>query len=153
MRYNVKKLREIQRIIGRNIDLKDRFDNVKTIAGFDVAIEDDTLICAAVVVSFPDMKILENFTRKVEPFKVPVFPQITILKSVGMARFMSRHMEGVVIPEDVIDRLAKAPDKTKEGIAIAADTIQKLKGFCRGMLLVAIGGEERLAEVLEQVGV
>ena len=99
-----------------------------------------------------DLKVFENFMKKVAPFKVPIFPQVTILKSVGMARFMSRHMEGVMIPEEVIDRLGEAPDKTKEGVAIAAETIQKLKDLCRGVLLVAIGGEERLASVLDQVG-
>ena len=53
------------------------------------------------------------------------------------------------IPEEILDRLGKAPDKTKEGIAIAADTIKRLQEICRGALLVAIGGEERLAAVLE----
>jgi len=70
---------------------------------------------------------------------------------VGMARFMSRHIEGVVIPEEIIDRLGKAPDKIKEGIVIAAETIKNLKHLCRGVLLVAIGEEERLAAVVDQV--
>ena len=101
--------------------------------------------------SIYDLKVLENFIKKASPFKVPVFPRITILNSVGMARFMCRHMDGVIIPDEVIDRLAKAPDKTKEGISIAADTIRQLHGFCRGALLVAVGRQERLSQVLEQV--
>lgn len=102
--------------------------------------------------SIYDLDILENFLKKTAPFKVPVFPRITILNSVGMARFMSRHLDGVFVPEAVIERLAKAPDKTKEGIAIAAETIQKLKDMCRGCLLVAVGRQERLSSVLEQAG-
>jgi len=98
-----------------------------------------------------DLNVFDNFLKKVSPFKVPIFPQVIVLKSVGMARFMSRHIEGVVIPEEIIDRLGKAPDKIKEGIAIAAETIQKLKHLCRGVLLVAIGEEERLAAVVDQV--
>ena len=99
-----------------------------------------------------DLKALEGFVKKVAPFKVSVFPRVTILNSVGMARFMCRHMDGVLIPEEVLNRLGKAPDKTKEGIAIAAETIQKLQNICQGVLLVAIGGQERLAAVLDQVG-
>ena len=99
-----------------------------------------------------DLKALEAFVKKVAPFKVSVFPRVTILNSVGMARFMCRHMDGVLIPEEVINRLGKAPDKTKEGIAIAAETIQKLQNICQGVLLVAIGGQERLAAVVDQVG-
>ena len=98
-----------------------------------------------------DLKTLTSFMDRVAPFKIPVFPQVTILKSVGMARFMCRHMDGVVIPDETLDRLGKAPDKIKEGILIAADMIKALKGVCRGVLLVAVGGEERLSEVLEQV--
>jgi 5,10-methylenetetrahydrofolate reductase len=100
-----------------------------------------------------DLKTFESFMKKVAPFKVPVFPQVTILRSVGMARFMCRHMDGVVIPDEVIDRLAKTPDKTKGGIDIAADTTKKLQDICQGVLLVAIGAQERLVEVLEQIGV
>jgi methylenetetrahydrofolate reductase (NADPH) len=99
-----------------------------------------------------DLKAFESFMKKVTPFKVPVFPQVTILKSVGMARFMCRHVDGVMIPDEVINRLGKSPDKTKGGIEIAADTVKKLQDICRGALIVAIGAQERLAEVLEQVG-
>ncbi len=99
-----------------------------------------------------DLDAIETFMNKVSQFKVPVFPQVTILKSVGMARFMCRHVDGVLIPDEVIERLAKAPDKAKESIAIAAEQINNLKGLCRGVLLVAIGAQERLGEVLEQTG-
>ncbi len=99
-----------------------------------------------------DLKILEDFMKKVAPFKVPVFPRVTILNSVGMARFMCRHMDGVLIPEEILDKLGKSPDKVKEGIVIAAETIQKLQNVCQGVLLVAIGGQERLATVVDQVG-
>jgi len=98
-----------------------------------------------------DLGVLESFIQRVAPFKVPVFPRVTILNSVGMARFMCRHLDGVLIPDEVLDRLGTAPDKTKEGVAIAADTIRKMRAFCRGVLLVAIGGQERLAAVVEQL--
>jgi methylenetetrahydrofolate reductase (NADPH) len=60
-------------------------------------------------------------------------------------------MDGVHIPEEILDRLGKAPDKTKEGIAIAAETVRTLRDITRGVLLVAIGGQERLAAVLDQI--
>ena len=99
-----------------------------------------------------DLKVFEQFMKNVAPLKVPIFPQVTILKSVGMARFMSRHIEGVTIPEEVVDRLGRSPDKVREGIDIAAETIQNLKDLSRGVLLVAIGNEERLPAVLDKAG-
>lgn len=98
-----------------------------------------------------DFDALESFMNRIAPFKIPIFPRVTVLNSVGMARFMCRHMDGVLIPEEVLDRLGKAPDKTKEGIAIAADTIKKMRSLCSGVLLVCIGGQERLAAVVEQI--
>jgi methylenetetrahydrofolate reductase (NADPH) len=99
-----------------------------------------------------DFDRLESFMRRVEPFKVPILPQVMLLKSVGMARFMESHMEGVAIPDDVIARLRKATDKLREGVALAADSIRRLQGLCRGALVVAVGDEERLAQVLELAG-
>jgi len=98
-----------------------------------------------------DLKTIESFMKKVAPFKVPIFPQITILNSVGMARFMCRHLDGVLIPDETLDRLGKAPDKTKEGIAIAADAVKGIRTIAGGVLLVAIGGQERLAAVMEHI--
>ena len=56
-----------------------------------------------------DLKAIEDFMKKVAPFKIPIFPQVTVLNSVGMARFMCRHMDGVLIPDEILDRLGKAP--------------------------------------------
>jgi 5,10-methylenetetrahydrofolate reductase len=98
-----------------------------------------------------DLSAIESFMKKVAPFKIPVFPRITVLNSVGMARFMCRHLDGVLIPDETLDRLGKSPDKTKEGIAIAADAIKGISTIASGVLLVAIGGQERLAAVVEQI--
>ena len=98
-----------------------------------------------------DLSAVESFIKKVAPFKIPIFPRVTVLNSVGMARFMCRHLDGVLIPDETLDRLGKAPDKTKEGIAIAADAIKAISNIAGGVLLVAIGGQERLAAVVEQL--
>jgi 5,10-methylenetetrahydrofolate reductase len=98
-----------------------------------------------------DLSAVESFIKKVAPFKIPVFPRVTVLNSVGMARFMCRHLDGVLIPDETLDRLGKAPDKTKEGIAIAADAIKAISNIAGGVLLVAIGGQERMAAVVEQI--
>ena len=98
-----------------------------------------------------DLGAIESFMKKVAPFKIPIFPRVTVLNSVGMARFMCRHLDGVLIPDETLDRLGKAPDKTKEGIVIAADAIKAISNITGGVLLVAIGGQERLAAVVEQL--
>jgi len=99
-----------------------------------------------------DLKHFEGFLEKTAPFKLPVIPEVTILNSVGMARFMCRHIDGVRIPDQTVDRLGKAADKAKESIVLAAEAVKNFKDMCRGVRIVAIGKQERIAAVLEQAG-
>ena len=93
-----------------------------------------------------------GFMKTVEKFKVPVLAGIIPLKSAGMARFMSKNVAGVSVPETQIDRMAKAEDKAATGIAIAADLIKNLKGMCQGVHIMAIGWEKKVPQLLDAAG-
>jgi methylenetetrahydrofolate reductase (NADPH) len=96
--------------------------------------------------------LLENFVKKVAHFKVPIIVGITLLKSVGMARYVNKHVEGAFIPDAIIDRLMKAPDKQKTSIEIAGDLIKAMKPFCQGIQILPIGWENLIPALLEHVG-
>jgi len=98
----------------------------------------------------PDL--LENFVRKVAHFKVPIIVGITLLKSVGMARYINKHVEGAFIPDTMIDRLMKASDKQKASIEIAGDLIRAVKPLCQGIQIIPIGWENLIPALLDQVG-
>ena len=99
-----------------------------------------------------DVRLFESFFKKVAPFKVPIIVGITLLKSVGMARYINRHIEGASIPDSTIDRLMKAPDKQKESIRIAGDLIKTLKPLCQGIQIVPIGWENLVPVLLDHIG-
>jgi 5,10-methylenetetrahydrofolate reductase len=99
-----------------------------------------------------DVHLFETFSERVSPFKVPVLVGITLLKSVGMARYINKHVEGAFIPDSIIDRLMKASDKQKAGMEIAADLIRELKPFCQGIQIVPIGWEKLVPALLDQAG-
>jgi 5,10-methylenetetrahydrofolate reductase len=69
-----------------------------------------------------------------------------------MARYIARNMPHIYIPEALIDRLQRAPDKVRECVQIAAETVSRLKseGFS-GVLISTIGWEHKLPEVLETI--
>jgi len=69
-----------------------------------------------------------------------------------MARYIARNMPHIHIPEPLIDRIQKAPDKVRECVRIASDTLLQLKeeGF-GGAVISTIGWEHKLPEVLERV--
>jgi len=56
------KLRGIQRAIAAQVRTEDKVkvEEIKTIAGFDVAFFKDKAVCAAVVLAFPSMTVLER---------------------------------------------------------------------------------------------
>jgi 5,10-methylenetetrahydrofolate reductase len=102
--------------------------------------------------SIYDAHLFEDFSRKVSHFKVPIIVGITLLKSVGMARYINKHVEGAFIPDSIINRLMKAPDKQKESIEIAGDLIKALKPLCHGIQIVPIGWESLVPALLDRVG-
>lgn len=102
--------------------------------------------------SIYDPKLFETFIKKVAHFKVPVIVGITLLKSVGMARYINKHVEGASIPEDIIDRLMKASDKQKESVEIAGDLIRAIKPLCQGIQIIPLGWEHLVIALLDQLG-
>jgi len=102
--------------------------------------------------SIYDVSLFEPFIKKVAHFKVPIIAGITLLKSVGMARYVNKHVEGASIPDSIIDQLMKASDKQKASIEIAGGLIKALKPLCQGVQLIPIGWEKQIPALLDHVG-
>jgi methylenetetrahydrofolate reductase (NADPH) len=99
-----------------------------------------------------DVDAFASFMKRVEGFGVPVLAGIIPLKSVGMARYMNRSVAGVFVPEDLIQKMKDAEDKTATGIQIAADLIKGLKDICQGVHIMAIGWEKKVPRIIEAAG-
>jgi methylenetetrahydrofolate reductase (NADPH) len=99
-----------------------------------------------------DPETFARFMKRVEGFKIPILAGIIPLKSAAMARFMNKNVAGVFVPDELIDKMAKAEDKTAAGIEIAADLMKSLKGICQGVHLMAIGWEKKVPTILDAAG-
>jgi 5,10-methylenetetrahydrofolate reductase len=102
--------------------------------------------------SIYDVSLFELFIKKVAQFKVPIIAGVTLLKSVGMARYINKHVEGASIPDSIIDQLMKPSDKQKVSIEIAGGLIKQLKGLCQGVQIIPIGWEKQIPPLLDYVG-
>jgi 5,10-methylenetetrahydrofolate reductase len=97
-----------------------------------------------------DLRRFDQFIKRLES-KVAVIPTVLLLKSAGMARYIDRNIKGMSIPAEVITRIQKAPDKVKECVAIAADTITRLKDMgMAGVLISTVGWEDKLPWILDE---
>ena len=96
-----------------------------------------------------DLERFEKFMNQVQTFGVPVIAEVMILRTAGMARFLNRHLKSGMVPERLIQQLAKAPDKQKASIEIFADIVSGLKHICQGVHIITIGGEDKLKYYLD----
>ena len=92
------------------------------------------------------------FVKKAQALQVAIIPTVMLLKSLGMARYMAKNMGHIAMPDELIKRLQKAPDKVKECTLVASETVRALKeeGFS-GVMIATIGWEHKLPEILERV--
>ena len=96
-----------------------------------------------------DLDRFQKFMNEVQTFGVPVIAEVMILRTAGMARFLNRHLKSGMVPEHLIQKLAKAPDKQKASIEIFADIVAGLKHICQGVHIITIGGEDKLKHYLD----
>ncbi|MGD8881410.1 MAG: methylenetetrahydrofolate reductase [Desulfobacterales bacterium] len=90
-----------------------------------------------------------KFLKQVDTFGVPVVAEVMILRTAGMARFLNRHLKSGLVPDWIIQKLARAPDRQKASIEIFADIVTGLKDLCQGVHIITIGGEEKLKHYLD----
>ncbi len=99
-----------------------------------------------------DVPAFERFMEYARQFKVPVMAGIVLLKSARMARYMNEHVAGVCVPEELINEMEGAADKTAQCIEIARRLITQLKPLCQGIHIMPIGWDKVVPRVLEASG-
>ena len=99
-----------------------------------------------------DLSAIQPYLKRVDLNQTKIIPTVLLLKSLGMARYMARNVDHVYIPDSLIQRIQKAPEKVRECVRIASEMVTTLKqeGF-GGVLLATIGWEQKLPEILEKI--
>ncbi len=95
-----------------------------------------------------DIDSLFTFLDKIEDFRVPVIAGIWPLASYRNAEFMQNEVPGVVVPEKVMERMAKASTKEEQrsiGIQIARESIDAIKCRIQGVQVSAPFGNVNTA--------
>jgi homocysteine S-methyltransferase len=112
---------------------------------------------AEMIVTQPvfDVRLLEDFMKRIENFRVPVVAGIWPLTSTRNAEFMKNELR-VSIPDEIFVRMGKATtaDAARaEGVAIARDMLAAVKDLVQGAQISAPFGRYSCAiDVLEALG-
>src|SRR6059036_3993934 len=97
-----------------------------------------------------DPKQLADFLKRVEQFRIPIVAGIWPLVSLRNAEFLANEVPGVSVPETVLARMKQAQEKGKEaalaeGVAIAREMFQQVKGAVQGIQVSAPFGRVEVA--------
>jgi homocysteine S-methyltransferase len=97
-----------------------------------------------------DVAQLEHFLRRIEELRLPIVAGIWPLLSYRNAQFMNNEVPGVSVPDEVMERMRIASDKSKEhalheGVAIARETLERVRTRVAGVQVSAPLGRVDLA--------
>jgi homocysteine S-methyltransferase len=102
-----------------------------------------------------DLRLLEDFLRRIEHCRIPVVAGIWPLVSARNAEFMKNELR-VSVPEEIISRMNRATtaDAARaEGVAIARDMLSAVRGMVQGAQISApLGRYSSAVDVLEALG-
>jgi methylenetetrahydrofolate reductase (NADPH) len=98
-----------------------------------------------------DIRLFEQFIKRMQAIKIAVIPTVLLLKSAGMARYIDRNIKGMSIPPEMIRDIQKAPDKVRECVKIAAGIITRIRDMgMAGVLISTVGWEDKLSQILDE---
>ncbi|MCK9426902.1 MAG: bifunctional homocysteine S-methyltransferase/methylenetetrahydrofolate reductase [Ignavibacteriaceae bacterium] len=100
-----------------------------------------------------DIKLLENFMKRIEHINLPLICGIWPLISYRNAEFMNNEVPGASVPQEILERMKKMTTKEEgfnEGVKIARETFEQVKTFADGVQISApLGRIEAIFDMIE----
>jgi homocysteine S-methyltransferase len=101
-----------------------------------------------------DIKIFEDFLKKIKHVNIPLIAGLWPLTSIRNAEFMNNEIPGCYVPDPIMKRLRRfegsKEDSRAEGIEISRETLEKIKDMISGVQLsMPFGRLETVFRVLE----
>lgn len=96
-----------------------------------------------------DAKRAISFLEKAKKLDKPILIGVMPLKSVKMARFMNKNVEGIDVPEEVIARME---NEGVTGIEITCDFIKQIINHTDGIHIMAMGDVKGTNSIIEFIG-
>jgi homocysteine S-methyltransferase len=94
---------------------------------------------------------IRRYRDRFGPLEIPVLVGILPLYGTRHAAFLHNEVPGITIPADIRSRIEKSgADAPKEGVRIAVELIEKIKGWCQGIYIMpAFSRYDLSAEIIE----
>ncbi len=98
-----------------------------------------------------DPERLTMFTEAVRPMGMKVIAGILLLKSAGMARYVTTNIPGLKVPPHLVAELEGTDAPAAQGVEIARRLVASVRPFCDGIHVMAMGREDLIPEIIKEV--
>jgi methylenetetrahydrofolate reductase (NADPH) len=98
---------------------------------------------------------VDKFTRAVEalrPTGVKIIAGVLLLKSARVIKFINERLAGLMVPDDITERIASASDPMHESIELAAEQVRALREIADGVHIMPLGANAAVREIAEKAG-
>jgi len=104
---------------------------------------------------------VERFARYMERVRdrglherVYILAGIIPMKSAGMARYMRDYVAGLIVPDELVERMENAENAKEEGVKIALEIIEQLREIegVHGIHIMAVAWEDIVPVIVERAG-
>jgi len=102
-----------------------------------------------------DTDLLAGFLDAAKLGDIPLLAGVIPLKSAKMGVWLNENVPGVLVPAALLEEMERAgPEgEADKGVEIAARTVRQLRNLAKGVHVMAIGGEQRIPEILAAAGI
>ena len=99
------------------------------------------------------LQFLHLYEQQYGKLEIPVLVGILPLYSLRHASFLHNEVPGIVIPEEIQARIARAGEAApQEGVKIAVELAQQIKAWGQGIYIMpAFGRYDLAAEIIEKI--
>ncbi|AAR34190.1 methylenetetrahydrofolate reductase [Geobacter sulfurreducens] len=92
-----------------------------------------------------------RFADATRPLGMKIIAGILLLKSPGMARYVTERVPGLKVPPELVAELESASDPLAAGVEIARRTVAAVRPFCDGVHIMAMGREDLVPAIVAGV--
>lgn len=98
-------------------------------------------------------EVAEDFFREAARFGKPMLLGLWPLRSLRQAEYLAHEVPGMLVPAEVLSRLAASPPErqAEDGLELARETFLRLRPFCAGVCLMTGGSLEPALALLRMI--
>ncbi|MBW6469077.1 MAG: methylenetetrahydrofolate reductase [Coriobacteriia bacterium] len=99
---------------------------------------------------------VERFAQAVEawrPHGVKVIAGILLLKSPRVIDFINTRLAGLMVPDELAERIRSAGDPFEESVRLAIEQVRAVREIADGVHIMPLGADEAVVRILEGAGI